>query len=130
MWDSGYLQRTSLYNLGLQVYLGHPTGICPLPEPLREPFAVVDMNGFHLINIQWCGCNQALRHLHCRQLLRSKWYPATTTRPRTAFTFDVLDTFHKLTLQGKFNLNDFYRGTLQKTDNCGRTKKIVSLLKC
>lgn len=85
----------------------------------------MDMNGFHLVNLQWCGCDQHLRHSHYRQLLRSKWYPATTDRPRTAFTFDLLDTFHKLTLQGKFNLYDFYLGVLHKTDNCGRTKKIV-----
>lgn len=86
----------------------------------------MDMNGYHLVNINWCGCDKTLRHSHHLQLLRSKWYPATLDRPRTAFSFDILDTFHKLTLQGKFNLFDFYLGILQKTDNCGRMKKIVS----
>lgn len=55
-----------------------------------------------------------------------KWYPASFNRPKTAFTFDLLDTYHKLTLQGKLNLYDFYTATMQKSDNCGRRKVIVS----
>lgn len=61
-----------------------------------------------------------------RQLLRVGWYPASFQRPRTAFTFNVLDTYHKIALQGKLNLYDFYSSILQKTDNCGRKKVIVS----
>ena len=63
-----------------------------------------------------------------RQLLRMSWYPASFSRPRTAFSFDLLDTYHKLTLQGKLNLYDFYLGIIQKSDNQGRSKPIVSNL--
>jgi hypothetical protein len=66
--------------------------------------------------------------MHSRtQLLRARWFPATFDRPRTAFTFDCLDTFHELTLQGKTPLYDFYYMVLHKTDNLGIRKPIVSL---
>jgi CxC2 like cysteine cluster associated with KDZ transposases len=55
-----------------------------------------------------------------------KWYPASFDRPMTAFTFDLLDTYHKITLQGKHNLYDFYASIIQKSDNCGRKKVVVS----
>ena len=57
-----------------------------------------------------------------RQLLRNDWFPASELRPQTAFTFDLLDTYHKLSMQGKVNLYDFYKMVMQKTDNCGRFK--------
>lgn len=84
---------------------------------------MIDFNGFHHVNVQFCGCTGV--EDYC-QLLRVGWYPASYVRPKTAFTFNVLDTYHKLTLQGKLNLYDFYASILQKTDNCGRMKTIVS----
>ena len=60
-----------------------------------------------------------------RQLLRFRLYPASILRPKTAFTFDLLDTFHKLSMQAKLNLYDFYNVVMQKTDNSGRTKAKV-----
>ena len=62
------------------------------------------------------------------QLLRRGWFPATLDRPRTAFTFDCLETFHELTLQGKVNLYDFYHTILRKTDNANLNKSIVSVI--
>ena len=63
---------------------------------------------------------------HYRQLLRMRWYPASFHRPKTAFTFDLLETYHKVTLQGKLNLYDFYHAIMHKTDNQGRSKPLVS----
>ena len=63
---------------------------------------------------------------HYRQLLRMRWYPASFNRPKTAFTFDLLETYHKVTLQGKLNLYDFYHAIMHKTDNQGRLKPLVS----
>ena len=55
-----------------------------------------------------------------------RWYPASFSRPRTVFSFDLLETYHKLTLQGKINLYDFYLAIMQKSDNQGRSKMTVS----
>ena len=60
------------------------------------------------------------------QLLHIGWYPASFKRLRTAFTFHILDSYHKISLQGKLNLYNFYTSILQKTDNCGRKKAVVS----
>jgi hypothetical protein len=48
--------------------------------------------------------------------------PASLERPRSAFTFDVLDTFHLLTLQGKISAFDFYYALEHKSDNTGQRK--------
>ncbi|KAH7904648.1 hypothetical protein BJ138DRAFT_1018848, partial [Hygrophoropsis aurantiaca] len=53
------------------------------------------------------------------QLLRVGWYPATTDRPQTVFTFDVLETFHDMTLQAKTPAFDFYTTMVHKTDGSG-----------
>ena len=58
--------------------------------------------------------------------MRVGWYPASFHRPKTAFTFDILDSYQKLSLQGKLNLYDYYWFILQKTDNCGQKRAIVS----
>ncbi|KAH8103218.1 hypothetical protein DFH11DRAFT_1692670 [Phellopilus nigrolimitatus] len=90
VWNGDFFEKTSLRALGLRVQLGHDA---------------FDM----------CSCGEA--SLPFVQLLRAGLFPATIDRPRTAFTFDMLDTFHELTLQGKTNAYDFYKSTLRRTDN-------------
>jgi hypothetical protein len=81
---------------------------------------VVDGSGVHIVDISFCGCHHEDGASRSRvQLLRFGWFPATVTRPHTAFTFDLLDTFHLLTLQGKISAYDFYYSIANKTDNTG-----------
>ena len=54
------------------------------------------------------------------------WFPATFERPKTAFTFDLLNLFHKVTLQGKTTLYDFYLAILQVSDSLELDKSTVS----
>ncbi|TDL13451.1 hypothetical protein BD410DRAFT_735374, partial [Rickenella mellea] len=44
---------------------------------------------------------------------------ATVDRPKTAFTFAVLDRFIHLTTQSKINIYDFYMSLVHETDNTG-----------
>ena len=75
----------------------------------------------HVVDVQFCACldttGTALSH-HI-QLLRFRCFPSTTVRPQSAFTFDVLNTFHLLTLQGKVSAYDFHSVLQHKTDNTG-----------
>ena len=48
-------------------------------------------------------------------------------RPQTVFTFECLETFHELTLQGKTNLYDYYHTLLRLSDNANLSAPIVSL---
>ncbi|KAJ8457732.1 hypothetical protein ONZ45_g18198 [Pleurotus djamor] len=116
VWEDGYFHRATLASLGLVIQLGHDGGKCLLPSPIRRDFLVIDISGHHEVNLQFCGCSILEEHI---QLLRTCWYPATTSRPRTAFTFDYMSTFHFLTLQGKLSAYDFCLSIERKTDDTG-----------
>ena len=87
---------------------------------------VIDINGWHKLRVQFCTCGKSTPwHERYHQLLQMRWYPASFNRPQTAFTWDLLETYHKLTLQGKLNLYDFYFAIMHKSDNQGRSKPVV-----
>ena len=117
----------TLERLGLVVNLGHSGDLCPMStEPQRV--LVVDLSGHHTVRVRFCKCSKSLFLENYRQFLRNDWYPASFLRPQTAFTFDLLDTYHKISLQGKLNLYDFYNAIMQKTDNHGSSKVMVGEL--
>jgi len=127
VWNGGFFERTSLKDLGYCFYIGHQHTPCLSSGSTTQTILVIDVNGVHHLNIQFCTCTEDVQWIaKYRQLLRVGWYPASFERPKTAFTFNVLDTFHKIALQEKLNLYDFYSSILQKTDNCGREKVVVS----
>ena len=124
-WKDGFFDRSSLFSLGSVFYLRHGGAACPLSSPPYD-LVVIDTNGWHKLRVRFCGCEaDNSRPEHYCQLLRMRWYPASFNRPRTAFSFDLLETYHKVTLQGKLNLYDFYLATMQKSDNQGRSKPMV-----
>ncbi|KAF9777745.1 hypothetical protein BJ322DRAFT_1015458 [Thelephora terrestris] len=124
VWQDSFYQSTSFCELGLHFYIGHHHTSCPSAENVQQ-ILVTDLSGAHHINIQFCLCKEAPGWVgHYRQLLRIGWYPTSFDRPKTAFTFNLLDTYHKLTLQGKLDFYDFYSSILQKTDNCDQRKGI------
>lgn len=126
VWSDGFFQRTSLLELGHSFHISHRHTPCPSPDSSFQKILVIDLNGAHYVNIQFCACKDRPEWIeHYRQLLRMGWYPASFDRPRTAFTFDLLDTYHKLALQGKLSVYDFYAAVMQKSDNRGRRKVIV-----
>ncbi|PPQ76961.1 hypothetical protein CVT24_009371 [Panaeolus cyanescens] len=115
-WNGCFFEKAGLSELGLRVQLGHDGLPCSLPQEGPADFLVFDLNGVHHVNVDFCGCPHSQTTQRWQQLLRTKWFPSTILRPKTAFTFDCLDTFHKLTLQGKGNIYDFYHTILHKHD--------------
>jgi len=111
-WTGQFFSKESLKALGLCVQLGHRGSLCPCPSPGLPGFMVFDTSGVHSVNIDYCECPYDSMPDRRTQLLRQGWFPATFTQPNTVFTFDCLDTFHELLLQGKGNLYDFYHGLL------------------
>jgi hypothetical protein len=119
-WTGECFEATSMKALGIKIFLGHNGDPCPVPGDLVKDFTVIDTNGVHNIEAQFCGCyGNAGGSPNRIQLLRSRLLPPTHVRPISAFTFDVLDTFHLLTLQGKTNAYDFYLMLAHKSDNTG-----------
>ena len=127
-WKDTFFDRTSLYSLGHICYLGHDGNPCPASPPHHQ-LTIIDANGWHMVQVGFCKCGMSgIPYERYCQLLCMRWYPASFNRPKTAFTFDILETYHKVTLQGKLNLYDFYHAIMHKTDNQGRSKPLVSFL--
>ena len=126
-WTGEFFEKVSLTDLGFRFQLGHSGEHCPCPQPGPKNFVVFDLSGAHNIPINYCHCrDQPLSAW--QQLLREGWFPATQIRPQTVFTFDCLETFHELTLQGKTSLYDFYHTLLRRSDNANLSNPIVSFL--
>ena len=126
-WNGEFFDKDSLQSLGLHYQLGHAGGCCPSPQPGPRNFVVFDISGPHSLAIDYCQCG-AEPLSNWTQLLCERWFPATLSRPQTAFTFDCLESFHELTLQGKTNLYDYYNTLLRRSDNANLSNSIVSLI--
>ena len=127
-WNGRHFERSSLRLLGYRFYASHEHTPCPSADRIQT-LVVVDINGVHHVDVQFCACTESPRWVeNYRQLLRLRWYPASFQKPKTAFTFDMLNDYHKYALQAKLNLYDYYSTVMQKTDNSGREKAIVSYI--
>ncbi|OJT14077.1 hypothetical protein TRAPUB_9373 [Trametes pubescens] len=90
-------------------------------EGCDDPMEDADITGIQVVRVRFCECLDDQNDLtrQWRQLFREGWFPATTSRPETVFTFQVLSTFQELNLQGKTNLYDFAKTLERLTDNSG-----------
>ncbi|THU87804.1 hypothetical protein K435DRAFT_866944 [Dendrothele bispora CBS 962.96] len=122
-WNGSFFTTVTLKELGVVVQLGHPRGEqCPHPHIIKS-FIAIHVNSMRDIYIKFCDCAQRTRAGEYRQqLLRRRWYPATHLDPHTCATFDLLNHFHIMTLQGKVNVYDYYNG-LEKLRNNGGLHK-------
>jgi hypothetical protein len=127
MPERGFFQRTTHQSLGLRIQLGHKCGIsCPFRTPGHKDFVVLHVNGIHVLNIDFCGCDGALA-AH-GQLLEVGWWPSTPLEPQSAASMAILRSFHVLNLQGQISPMDFYRGLEQMTCGDGLSRVPVSML--
>ena len=130
-WNGKFFESTTLTAIGYTLQLGHtPSDPCLDPSTLHD-LMVIDLNGVHHIVVKYCHCiasadGGAHGVSRCTQLLREHWFPATIARLSTAFTFELLDFFHKLQDQNKCNPYDFYHTIIQHSDNAGLDQEIVS----
>ncbi|KAI6145951.1 hypothetical protein BKA82DRAFT_4330489 [Pisolithus tinctorius] len=116
-WNRKFFERVTLKQLGLIVQLGHEDMFCYCPEHGHLDFIIIDVNGIHPVNVNFCGCEQCMSH--CQQLLQCGWYPATICNPRTACTRTVLDHFLQLMWSSKVSVYEYYRTLEHLTDNTG-----------
>lgn len=129
-WTGMSFKRARLRDFGVVIPLCHTGEMCPSPLAQLDSL-VFHTNGIHNVVIEYCGCSHTAGTQHrFVQLLRYRLFPATLDRPKTAFTFDVLDTFHKLTLQGKTTMYDYHETLIQLTDNTGDVEGLVRAVSC
>lgn len=130
-WNQEFYEDISLVDTGFAstLYLGHNGAQCPNTffKSSTTLMTVFHANGWHKVPIGYCACGTTTKRL---QLLAAALYPASVTDPKTAFTFEFLNTFHILTLQGKLTLYDYYTAVTRLTDNMGLGPRIVSSAGC
>jgi CxC2 like cysteine cluster associated with KDZ transposases len=115
-----------LKEIGLRVQLGHRVGDrCVNPKPATgDDFVVIDVSGVHKVGLDYCSCTTALETVE--QLLRVRWFPATTIEPKTAATFNALEHFQLLTFELKASVFEFYRTLMRRMDNTNTVRVPVS----
>ncbi|RDX40319.1 hypothetical protein OH76DRAFT_1459536 [Lentinus brumalis] len=124
-WTGQTFEDVTLKDLGLVIQLGHhhDRSICTNPQPSRSDFSVIDVNGRHLVAVNFCGCDNAGKAGNVvEQLLRFDLWPATDCEPNTVFTFQMLEHYHVQSLQGKMSMYDYYASLERLTDNTGTTR--------
>ncbi|KAG1892924.1 uncharacterized protein F5891DRAFT_1131426 [Suillus fuscotomentosus] len=119
-WNGRFFERSCLAHVGLIIYLGHDGKQCPAvtdqwnlfeedePEDLLEPedlpfvsgpefqpkentMVIVDKSGVHHLEVRCCECQNAMSP--DIQMFRHGFFPASFNRPKTVFTFRVLNDF-------------------------------------
>ncbi|KAJ3817807.1 hypothetical protein F5880DRAFT_1617949 [Lentinula raphanica] len=119
-WNGDFFEKIALRDIGVSIQLGHASNeTCFNPRTVQD-FTVIHTNGIHTIRLSYCNCpNRATAGEWYQQLLRRQWFPSTHLDPQTAATYQCLNMFHVLTLQGKVTTYDFYAGLEKLTDNTG-----------
>ncbi|KAK0438387.1 hypothetical protein EV421DRAFT_1738444 [Armillaria borealis] len=70
-WNGEYFMKTTLRDLGLRVQIGHFDGLpCICPERAGRTFTVMDTNGIHEVEINYCACDRRDGATRRQQLLR------------------------------------------------------------
>jgi hypothetical protein len=135
MWNGKCFLPSDLHHLGLVLHLGHSGGKCPAHQegqddigvPLeggdgwedehivQDIITVVHTTGVYKRRVRWCGCQA--RYKPYIQLLNMQLYPATTTRPETAFTFDLLDHFYIDAMECNTSANNFFNKLRRLSSN-------------
>ncbi|RPD56280.1 hypothetical protein L226DRAFT_469306, partial [Lentinus tigrinus ALCF2SS1-7] len=118
-WTGTHFEWITLKALGLRVQLGHrPGDACYNPiKAFGDAFVVLDLHGIHEVGLDFCGCERAAPST--TQLLRFRWFPATSVDPRTAATFRLLEMFHLMSGQSKISAFEFYSTLARRSDNTG-----------
>ncbi|TFK80022.1 hypothetical protein K466DRAFT_504583, partial [Polyporus arcularius HHB13444] len=127
-WDGKKWVKRSLRDLGVVFQLGHDGAQCPCSAETTHRLVIGDVTGIHQVQVRFCECLDESEQFTYKwvQLFRQGWFPATTHRPATAFTFRMLNAFQELNLQGKTNLYDYWRSLERITDNSGSGPPLAS----
>jgi hypothetical protein len=113
---------------GYEFQLGHESGICHNPAADARRLIVGHSNGVQHIRVRYCECQGLERW---QQLIRARLFPSSEERPRSCWTFEFLDTYVAMALQGKIALYDFYLAILHRSHNTSTSNKLVCFqLRC
>lgn len=138
-WTGEFFKKTSLHAEGFKLHLGHGGLPCPANTPAGseswvnedvdkvdeilleawEPrdtrtLVIVDVSRVHQLLVSWCCCKDAPDHK--TQLFQHHLFPASSSKPSTAFTFSVLEYFHVDAVECKTSASNFFSKLRRLTD--------------
>lgn len=140
-WNGEYFTKTTLHHLGYVLHLCRKTNKCSLglhshnapgsssfiPPALQstssQEMTLISSSGIHTITVAWCTCFDAD---YSSQLMATRLFPATMTRPKTAFTFELLDHFLVDSTVCKTTAYSFYDKLRHLTDSANASSLPVS----
>ncbi|KAH6903700.1 hypothetical protein BKA70DRAFT_1513986 [Coprinopsis sp. MPI-PUGE-AT-0042] len=124
-WNGKFFEPYTLHEAGLAIQLGHHGLKCHNESATSQgrSFVLVHTNGMHGARVHFCHCPDAPSEVV--QLMQAKLFPATTVKPETAFSFDVLNDFHVHTLTSKKSAHD-YHNALQRFSDAAFPQKTPS----
>ena len=143
LWEGNCFSKTSLFEQGFILHLGHGGEICPqnqwrnnlwedvtsspddtfdADEPIVEGeealgnvLVIIDSAGVFQHRVVWCTCGGNIDQT--MQLFQEQLFPATHRRPKSAFTFNVLDQFYIDAMECKTTAMSFFQKLRRLTDN-------------
>ncbi|KAI0744413.1 hypothetical protein C8Q76DRAFT_606972, partial [Earliella scabrosa] len=126
-WSDGRWKKISLRDLKYVFQLGHDGDECPCPSEITRRLVIGHVTGIHQVQVRFCECLDDSDNFVYQwvQVFRQGWFPATTNKPATAFTFEMLNAFQELNFQGKTNLYDYWKSLERITDNSGSGPSLV-----
>ncbi|KAG2355521.1 hypothetical protein BDR07DRAFT_1453748 [Suillus spraguei] len=118
-WNGYYFEDTTLKYLGLRIQLGHPVGerCFNQSKAFDDDFVILDINHVHEVALDFCKCSCA--QSHTTQIFQARLYPATSSNPKSAATFRVLQHFQMLTFESKASTFEYWQTLARLTDNTG-----------
>jgi hypothetical protein len=94
VWRGAYYARTTLHEQGYMMDLRHSCDCCALQLPPTSgasvKMTIVASTGIHTLSVLPCACTNGT---FLEKLMDARLFPATFTRPQTAFTFELLDHY-------------------------------------
>ncbi|EJD34963.1 hypothetical protein AURDEDRAFT_75712, partial [Auricularia subglabra TFB-10046 SS5] len=116
-WNGQFFERRTLQEAGLQFCLGHGGDQCSAAPvgALPTTTTICDLHGFQTVNVAYCLCPHAESEVV--QLLSARLFPATFTKPRTAFTWELMEDLRLDTVQSKKPMYDNYTKLVRLSRN-------------
>ena len=105
-------------DLGMIWNLVHEDGSTCNSQTTSKTLQVLHVNGVHSVQFYSCNCflNGIKAHtISPTQLLANRLFPSTSCSPTSAFSFEVLELFHNLNLNGFINIKQFCDSVLEMT---------------
>ncbi|KAI5998461.1 hypothetical protein EDC04DRAFT_2584920, partial [Pisolithus marmoratus] len=96
---------------------GGPMITHPARRSSRSQMTIVHTKGIFTHEISWCSCPGSDPNDWHLELLQGRLFPASISKPKTAFTFDVLNHFLVDALECKTSAMSFYQKLKRLTNN-------------